>query len=61
MLYFYQDFVTPKKQPQSVTHFKHGKRGVVHGSSESSSVKYLAEGEQSSIRLRRKHVMMEKK
>ncbi|KAI5386661.1 hypothetical protein KIW84_072984 [Lathyrus oleraceus] len=39
------DFVTPEKQPQLVTPINHGKRGAIHGSSESPTVKDLDEGE----------------
>lgn len=62
MSFFIQVFLTPEKHKAlPVTPLNSEKRGAHHGSSESSTLKELVEGEQPSTRLRRKHVKLERK
>lgn len=59
--HFLQDIVTPEKlKAHHVTPTNSGKRGALHCSSESSTLKEFAEGEEYSTRLRQKHVKLEK-
>lgn len=62
MLNFVQDYETLQKfKAHPVTPINSRKKGAIHGSSESLNLNELVEGEQSSTRLRCKHVKMEKK
>ncbi|XP_050877113.1 uncharacterized protein LOC127080866 [Lathyrus oleraceus] len=52
---------TEKHKAPPITPLNSGKRGAHHGSSESLTLKEIVEGEQSSTRICRKHVKLEKK
>lgn len=62
MSFFIHIFLTLEKHKAlPITPLHSGKKGAHHGLSESLTLKEIVEGEQSSTKLRRKHVKLEKK